>query len=247
MANPATTEFSANATPCTMPTRPLAFARFGAGTRIVTQVASANERMDSTTVPTSSTSTKPQKAGPPRSSSLSAGISKNITAAIANAPVVAAVATTIAVFLRTRSISVPNGTLSTAISSMYPPPNTEVTSTERVSRYAQKVSPNQTMLVVMLASRVFTKIWWNVRINAPRGSAGRCQPSTQQSDSRHCSRIAPRIGWLQRAGEPVTPAEPGRTPTQLPPSGRPSPPEVRPRFTEPACRTDCRSAAGELA
>ncbi len=50
--------------------------------------------------------------------------------------------TTITRFLRVRSTQLPNGTPITDTSSMNDPPMIAVASTDRVSRYTQKVSAN---------------------------------------------------------------------------------------------------------
>ena len=73
-----------------------------------------------------------------------------------------------------RSIQVPNGTPMAATSSMKAPPMIAVASTERVSRYTQKVSANHRKLVVTLAMNVFTSRWWNWlrRPERPAGEVG---------------------------------------------------------------------------
>jgi len=117
-ARPETTEFSAKPMPCTMPTRPFAFGRSSAGTSIVTQVARARPRIDSTSAPSSRIVRKTQKNGRRRSRSTSEGITKKSADPIAKATAVQAVASIMAVFLRMRSMSVPKGTLVSARKSM---------------------------------------------------------------------------------------------------------------------------------
>ena len=68
-------------------------------------------------------------------------------------------ATSITCRLRVRSTQVPNGTPTTATSSMYAPPMNEVTSTERVSRNTQKTSANHRKPVVTFARNVFSSSW----------------------------------------------------------------------------------------
>ncbi len=65
-----------------------------------------------------------------------------MTPAIPNATSVTVPANSITRCLRCRSTIVPNTIENTAIRSMYAPPMIPVASTDRVSRYTQKVSAN---------------------------------------------------------------------------------------------------------
>ena len=125
-----------------MPTRPFTLSRSASSISRVTQVDSAMLRADSTTAPTSTMPTNSANCQPPMRSSSARGVTRYRLTASAKAAVVTNWATTITRFLRVRSTQVPNGTPTTAMSSMYEPPMKAVASTERVSRYTQKVSAN---------------------------------------------------------------------------------------------------------
>ncbi len=71
---------------------------------------------------------------------------------------------TITACLRWRSTIVPKTIEKIATSSMYAPPMMPVASTDRVSRYTQKVSANHRKLVVTFASAVLTSTWMKVRM-----------------------------------------------------------------------------------
>ena len=84
IARPLNTLVTMNATPCTVPTRPFAFACRSTGTSSVTVVDSAMLRMFSTTAPNRMMPENSQNHGPPRSSSADSGCSRYSTPAMRN-------------------------------------------------------------------------------------------------------------------------------------------------------------------
>ena len=92
--------------------------------------------------------------------------------------------TSIDVLRRCPSTKVPNSSAEPASSSMYVPPMIAVASTERVSRYTQKVSANHKKLLVTLASKVLPTSGWKVDIAAlGLGVAGPAVVVTRSSPS----------------------------------------------------------------
>lgn len=81
IARPESTLVTMKARPCTVPTRPFAFACRSSGTSIVTVVESAMLRICSTTAPPSTIAPKSQNHGAPRSSSIGSGSSRYKTPA----------------------------------------------------------------------------------------------------------------------------------------------------------------------
>ncbi len=133
-ASPENTLVTMNASPCTVPTRPLALACRSVGTSRVTVVDSAMLRMFSTTAPSSTMAANTQNHGCPRSTSVDSGNSRYRMPATRNAARVARLDTTMTRCLRWRSTRVPNGIAKRATNSMYAPPMMPVASTDRVSR-----------------------------------------------------------------------------------------------------------------
>lgn len=122
---------------------PFAFACRSGGTSSVTVVDSAMLRRFSTTDPSRMTPANIQNHGPPMSARADSGCARYSPPATRNAARVAIAETTITRCLRCRSTTEPNSIENRATSSMYVPPTIPVASTERVSRYTQKVSANQ--------------------------------------------------------------------------------------------------------
>ncbi len=160
---PLNTLVTMNASPCTVPTRPFAFACRSTGTSSVTSVESARLRSSSTTHPASTTSVNTQNHGPSSASSASAGTRKNMVHPIVNATSEHQADSRITRSLRVRSTSEPNHIEHTASASIYAPPRIPVARMLRVSRYTQNTTANQRKFVTRPATAVLPSAWANVR------------------------------------------------------------------------------------
>ncbi len=193
IARPLNTLVTMNATPWTVPTRPFALACRSSGTRSVTVVDSAMFRMCSTTEPNRMMPENAQNHGPPRSRSADSGCSRYSTPAITNDPSVRRLEKIITWSLRWRSTMVPNSIAKNAMSSMYAPPMMPVASTDRVSRYTQKVSANQRKLVVTFAIAVLTSTCTKVRMPPGGGVTPRPAVSGATSAGDDAGAAAPSV------------------------------------------------------